>query len=281
MSQMFFSSITMPGTPINEDTAYADKTAGWVIDAATGLTDSRYTSEGSDGEWFKNQWDKYLGKLMNNSEYTIKEIVKNGIKLIRDEFFKEAGTAEVKNIERPSASLAMVRFNKNTMEYLLLGDCSLLIQYADGHVERIKDTSLEKFDGKAISELDRIRRENNTTFQEARKAINPLLIKHRCMKNTPEGYWSLEFNDKAVEHCIEGKIPAKDVDSILLLTDGFASVYDIYGFCSIKELFSIIKTKGLNEVCNIIRNIEDKDSDMREFPRFKKSDDTSAVYYRL
>ena len=163
----------------------------------------------------------------------------------------------------------------------MLGDCTLLIKDIDNNVTKIKDISLEKFDNRAISEMLKIRDENNISWVEARKIINPTLIENRLLKNTQDGYWILEFNEEAVNHCIEGKFLDKEVKNLALMSDGFAAIVDTYKYFNEAELIERLIDLGAENTYELIREIEEEDKDILKYPRLKKGDDSSIVFLSL
>lgn len=278
MSKFQWEIINESIKKVNEDITYADENMAWVLDGATGLTDKKLTSFESDARWFVNEWDKYLKDNLNDKCKTIRDIVLEGIVIIRDRFYKECGLNYIEEIKRPSASISIVRKNEDIIEYFMLGDCTLLIKDIDNNVAKIKDTSLEKFDNRAISEMLKVRDENNISWVEARKIINPILIENRLLKNTQDGYWILEFNEEAVNHCIEGKFLDKEIKNLALMSDGFAAIVDTYKHFNEAELIERLIDLGAENTYELIREIEEEDKDILKYPRLKKGDDSSIVF---
>lgn len=280
MNKFKWEIVNKSGKKVNEDIAYADENMAWVLDGATGLSDKKLTSFESDAQWFVNEWDKYLKDNLNNTDKAIRDIVLEGIGIIRDRFYKESGLDYIEEIKRPSASISLVRKNKDIIEYFMLGDCTLLINDIHNNVARIKDKSLEKFDNIAISEMLKVRDEKNISWVEARKIVNPILIENRLLKNTQEGYWILEFNEEAINHCIEGSFLAKDVKNLALMSDGFSAIVDTYKYCDDGELIERLIELGTENTYELIRQIEEQDKDILKYPRLKKGDDSSIVFLK-
>ena len=281
MKDIQWQIISEPGKSVNEDIAFASKDMAWVIDSATGLTETKLTKEDSDGEWLVKEWDTYLREKLYDLDKTISEIVRNGIKEIELKFHKEVGKEFVNPIERPSASVAILRFCNDQIEYFLLGDCTLLYKDINDKVIKIKDDKLEKLDDLAISKMHNIRLKENLTFEEARKAINDTLIANRLLKNREEGYWTLEFDCEAINHCLSGKISASNLKSITIMSDGYSAIFDKYGYCTEEELMNLLYEKGVLDNYKIIRKIEEDDWEILKYPRFKKGDDSSVVFYSI
>lgn len=280
MSKFEWEIINKSIKKVNEDITYADEDMAWVLDGATGLIEKNLTSSESDARWFVNEWDKYLKDNLKDKCRTIREIVLEGIGIIRERFYKECGLDYIEEIKRPSASISIVRKNGEIIEYFMLGDCTLLIKDIYNNVSKIKDKSLEKFDNRAISEMIKVRDENNISWIEARKIIKPILIENRLLKNTQDGYWILEFDKEAVNHCIEGRLVANEIKNLALMSDGFSAIIDTYKYCNEDELIERLIKLGVENTYELIREIEEEDKDILKYYRLKKGDDSSIVFIK-
>lgn len=274
-----YNSISFPSNKNNEDIVFASNTYGWVIDGATGLAKKNITGCSSDAAWFVKAWDEYLKKNIDNMSLTLKQIIEDGMRVIEREFYKLDKTNSIDKLSIPSASIALIRINNNKIEYFLLGDCTLIAENVDGKHIKIKDKSVEKLDGIAIEELKKYMKEEGLEFNEARNRVNDLLIKHRLLKNTPEGYWVLEFNREAIDNAIIGELEFEQYKKFLLMSDGFAAIADVYKYIEHSNIISAVEELGLNRVYEIIRKIESEDIDMKKYPRLKAGDDASAIVF--
>ena len=280
MDKFKYEIISKSIKSVNEDIIYADENMAWVLDGATGLIDKNLTSYESDAKWFVTEWDKYLRNNLWDRSKSIKEIVLEGIGVIREIFYKECDLVYVDEIKRPSASMSIVRKNKDIIEYFMLGDCTLLIKDIKDIVVKVKDTTLEKFDNNAISEMIKVKNEKNISAIEAREIVKPILIDNRLKKNKPEGYWILEFNKDAVNHSIEGELIASDIKNLVLMSDGFAAIFDTYKYCTEDGLIDLLDEYGVKKVYELIREIEEDDKDIIKYNRMKKGDDSSIVFIK-
>lgn len=277
MKFLTHDSISLAGNKVNEDTAYSADTYGWVIDGATGLNKKNLTKSESDAYWFVNEWNNYLKYNILNNSITLKEIIINGIVCISDKFYQISTSKAPNKVDLPSASIVVIRINNDKVEYFLLGDCTLVVQNSDGKSSIIKQKLLDKLDNKAKSEMAKLMRGKGISFNEARQEINPLLINHRLLKNTLGGYWTLEFDKNAVDNCLYGFLDFEECKKVLLMSDGFSAIFDNYNYTDENNIISLVENNGLQEIYNTIRSIEEEDSDILKYPRFKKSDDASAV----
>ncbi len=271
--------ISMPGTKVNEDIAYAEDTYGWVIDGATGLNKINLTGSKGDVYWFVNEWNNYLKENISDKSKGIKEIISEGLDRISNKFNEVSALKHPNKVDLPSASIALIRINNNKVEYFLLGDCTMIVQDSNGKSTIIKQTLLDQFDNIAKAEMRKLIVNDGLSFTEARQNITPILIKHRLLKNTSEGYWTLGFDKNAVENSICGCFDFVECKKALLMTDGFSAIFDNYNYIDSDDIISIIEKQGLHQIYNSIRLIEEDDSDVVKFSRFKKSDDASAIIF--
>ncbi|MFX8437380.1 hypothetical protein ABTL87_19685, partial [Acinetobacter baumannii] len=71
-------------------------------------------------------------------------------------------------------------------------------------------------------------------------------------------------------------LPCSVGDELLLMSDGFAALIDVYGLHDEAGLFAELATGGLTGLALQLRAIEQEDGDFGRFPRFKGSDDATA-----
>jgi serine/threonine protein phosphatase PrpC len=272
-----YDSISSAGNKVNEDIVYVTDNYGWVIDGATGLNNKNLTGSSSDANWFVNEWDKYLKENISNNSVSIKEIIFKGIGYISNKFYQITTSQHFEKVDFPSASIVVIRIKSGKIEYFLLGDCTLIVQDNNGKSLILKQDLLDKLDNKAKVEMSKLMVKEGMSFVQARQSINSLLVKHRLLKNTPNGYWTLEFDEKAVENSLCGCFDFLEYKKVLLMSDGFSAIFDNYDYFKEDNIISIVEKQGLQDVYRILRIIEEEDSDILRFPRFKKGDDASAV----
>jgi hypothetical protein len=86
---------------------------------------------------------------------------------------------------------------------------------------------------------------------------------------------------KAAAHVSRRVIKAAPGSTLLLATDGFLALASDYGAYSADSLMTAAQEKGLAALGEELRAIEAGDSGGDKFPRFKKSDDATALLLRL
>ena len=93
--------------------------------------------------------------------------------------------------------------------------------------------------------------------------------------------WLFSPDVKAASHVSRRVMKIKSGSEILLLTDGFLALASDYGAYNADSLMDGARSKGLVALGEQLRAVEADDSGGDKFPRFKKSDDATALLLRL
>jgi hypothetical protein len=107
------------------------------------------------------------------------------------------------------------------------------------------------------------------------------LRRRRMLANIPGGYWVLGLDDACLEHRREAAFPLARPAHILLCTDGFAALCDRYEAYDPAQLVAAARDEGLLALAQRLRAIEEADAVGERHPRWKKSDDATALLLRL
>lgn len=263
----------------NEDMVGLCKKGAWVLDGATGLNNKNLISKESDAKWYVSWWNKYLQENIDKDK-SLKEIVLEGLEKIKKEYLLKLNGLKIENLDLPSASVVIIKFYTDKLEYILLGDCTLLLNKLNENII-IKDERVCKLDEKVFSKMENLNKRCNLTIFEKKNILLPLIIENRLKKNSDKGYWILEFNKEAVEKSIHGYIDVEGEVRIMMSSDGFSCAWDRYNIFKENEMIEVGKNKGIGYINNKIRKLEKEDYNGIIFPRFKESDDSSCVYLHI
>lgn len=276
MKQIVYS---VAGNGNNEDSYYVENKFGFVLDGATGLLKERITQEKSDARWFALHMTEKLKTLLKENK-TIKEIVSQAIVDVDNIYMSFTGAKEVKS--KPSAGVAIYRILGDKLEYFLLGDVSLLMEYKNGEVKELQLQTLPYFDAQNIEKMVQIAKEKHIDVVNAMQLINEDLVRVRLSQNTDSGYYILSDNTNAVNHALTGFVSTCDIASLTLLSDGFSQVYDTFDlYKSPKDLVNALKHKKAEEIYQELFNAQEKDKTCNAHPRFKLRDDATILHVEL
>lgn len=264
------------GTKINEDLFRVFRNYIWVLDGSSGLGDKHILSAQTDAAWFVKTVDECL-QLFCNPHVKLTDLVRQTIIEINKLFLQCVDKEQLLPYELPSCSLALVRINPDGVDYLLLGDITIVVS-GNEHVTVIADPTVVKLDSQVIVAIQKLHQREKLSFSEAKEAVISMLRKNRSLMNTEGGYWVLGLEPTAVDHAIKGTFTVDKPFSLLVATDGFTRLVDTFHlFADWHELLIFMQRHGLQQAIRELRKIEASDLECLRFPRLKISDDATAV----
>ena len=273
--------ICYKGREWNEDYAYLCEDYAFVLDGASNITGEHYTSCNTDAEWYAQKFGKYLEVALKDKDKSIKEIMKQGIIEVTQNYIEIVGDKKI--IDMPSSCVTAIRFDKNRrkMEYFVLGDSGIAMRF-NNNIVNITDQVLPKLDGHDLRTMQDIVKEKGITVLEARRYIDKQMFQKRMLKNKPNGYWILGDDVEACEHAMYGVVDVANGGQVLLYTDGFSQIWETVNLYTLEQVFNKLKS-GVNllDLSGELYSIQENDPFCNKYPRFKKRDDTSAIYIEI
>ena len=201
----------------------------------------------------------------------------NGIDKIKNELVS-IGKDDLIPIERPSASIVIIRDLNKMIEVYSLGDCSIIIENTSGDIEYIHDNSVTNLDDTIINKMIKVRDEHNLSLNELRSILLKDLYDNRLRKNTSKGYWILELDKLAIKHGIHKMYPEENVKHVAIFSDGFAEyVSSVHLAGSWNEFMETLKSNELSYMLKNLRKLQEDDSECIKYPRLKVMDDASLL----
>lgn len=251
----------------NEDRFVVTKHLLAVIDGASGLVSEKKRGSGTDA----SRLAAYVKtELLRCREENIEQFL---LKLSRRAY--ESGFNE-----GTSCGISVVQFCKDTVRFYTVGDCEIIYRLRTGEVSRFYQPELPVLDDKAIEQMVQYAKEHNVSVRDARPHIQDILIRHRALMNTPNGYnvfapsSAPKFEVKTLE------ISRAELQDLYLCTDGFLPCFTELGiFRHEGELFST--SMSVKDICLQIQSILRQDKDYNNYPRFKLFDDITAIRAEL
>ena len=273
-------TLSIPGDALkpNDDAFAHIDNAAVVMDGATSLGDPLMPGE-SDAAWLAHFGARRLMAHIRDGEapkdallYALLDAEKSFEGLRR----REPDAAW----EVPYASMAFAIEAKDGFQFLWFGDCAGLLQHGNGRLEVLGHAFAAKAReakgaAKAASELKRA-----PVAEGSLAPYLPLLRSERNRMNSGKR-WAFSPDPRAAEHVHEANVQAAQGSHLLLASDGFLALVSDYGAYKSDALFQKALKDGLGGLGEQLRAIEEADAEGRKFPRFKKSDDATAVLLKL
>ena len=274
-------SLTLPGNPAkpNDDAMAHDEQAAVVLDGATGLGENLMPGN-SDAAWLATFGSRRLMAYLRDGA-SPHEAITAALFDAQTSFEALRRRAPKERWEIPYASLMLARANATGADMLWYGDCAALVKRPDAPVEIVGVA----FDARTL-ESSRVAKLATQHGLSPAAGINrpeylEALRKSRSLTNTDKGHWIFAPDTLAADHASEQKIVAPAGTVFLLCSDGFLALASDYGRYTPETLIAAAQEKGLKMLGEELRAIETDDADGTKFPRFKTSDDATALLVRL
>lgn len=274
-------TLCLPGYPDkpNEDAFAAEPVALAVLDGATPLSEPLLPGK-SDAAWLSQFGARRLLSHIKAGDAP-RAALRHTLADAEHSFNGLRKRAPKERYELPFASMVFAVPQEGGFDALWFGDCSALVKRPDASVEAVGSA----FDRRGAESGEAMRYMEKTGLPPV-GALNrpdalPLFQTGRAKANTPGGTYLFGVEPQASEHVARQKIAAPEGTLVLLCTDGFLALTSDYGLYDPEGLMAAAAEKGLAALGNELRTLEADDAEGRKFPRFKKSDDATAVLAKL
>ncbi|MFD9032665.1 protein phosphatase 2C domain-containing protein [Streptomyces sp. NPDC059567] len=175
----------------------------------------------------------------------------------------------------PSATVAVARVRRDLFEWLVLGDCTILVD-SNGIVTAATDNRLALVASQAREALAA-----TAPGSAAQRAAHQALVsEERSLRNTPGGYWVAAADPAAASQALTGVESSSDVQAAALLTDGAARLVATFHATDWRGCLDQLTRSGPDDVIRRVREAERSDPDLSRWPRSKQHDDASIAYIR-
>lgn len=262
------------GGGVNEDLTGCAGEFAWVIDGASPLSDDRVTTADSDARWLVQIIDAHLRAHAPSDERPLPAIAEDMIREVRRASHKWQARPDFP----PSAAFALVRCRDGRVDYLVLGDVTVVFDRGDD-VCAVTDGRVEASNRPARVRFDQ-RLAETGSHALAIADIREALIDHRMRSmNREPGYWVVATEPVAARHALNGSVPDADVRRVALCTDGFSRLVDTFGAYPFwRDLLDRVGSdEDLGALVRELRVLEAADPETLRHPRWTVSDDAAAL----
>jgi serine/threonine protein phosphatase PrpC len=272
-------SISLPGHPAkpNEDSFSHAEHFACVFDGATVLGENLMPGS-SDAQWIAQFGAR---RLRAHAESTARprEALHAATADAKKSFNALRKRAPAEPYEMPYASLMALFIRDGRMDALWFGDCGALMRATSGEVSVLGDTA-----GSRSRERDRVSRLAHTdgvAATEVRDKFLPALRASRNHVNMKGGAWLFAPDPRCSKHASEARLAPPPGSLILLASDGFFALVSDYARYTMEQLLAAAQSRGLAKLGQELREIEAADPKGVVHPRFKSSDDATALLLSL
>jgi serine/threonine protein phosphatase PrpC len=255
----------------NEDFPAALPGCAVLLDGAGGPAEMPTGCVHGTGWYVRQLGARLLAGMETEPETSLTELLADGISAVAE---RHAGTCDLSNPGTPSTTVVMARLGPGAVQWLVLGDSSLVFGRDGQEPAVISDQRIEEV---AVAEQDAMKA-LPTDSPEHFAARVRFVGRQRELRNRPDGYWITSADPAAASHAWTGSEPAADLDTITLLSDG-ATRFTEFSLGSWGDLLGLLDTEGIGAVFGRIRDAEAGDPDGARWPRAKRHDDAAIVHF--
>ncbi len=255
----------------NDDRAGAGARHAWVIDGATDLGPPGLVGARGGAAWLAGEAQAGFAASSGESIAAVYADVADRILAAweRDRIREPEGRWEL-----PLASSLAVRLDDAALEIGWLGDCVGFL-WRNGTATRLGPVREVR-----SSEADRAARLAAHGLGSVKRAAAPILDDLRATRGRP-GIRVLSVDPGHMAELDTARLACAPGDELLLMSDGYAALIDGYAAYDDAGLVEAIRARGLAALAGELRAIEAEDAACTRFPRFKASDDATALWLRI
>ena len=184
-----------------------------------------------------------------------------------------ADTCDLTAAGTPSATIAILRIGAQKLDYLVLSDATIVlgmplktVVISDDRIARLFADQRQAVRAAPVGTPERDGR------------LLELVTTQRELRNIEGGYWVAGATPDAAQQAITGCIPLEDVHSAAAMTDGAARLVDVFDAITWDDALMELCTRGPKGWIERVREIEDTDTSLARWPRYKKSDDAAIAF---
>ena len=255
--------------------------AVWVLDGASALDGARCCER--DAAWYVRRLSAALADVLTE-ECPLEDALAVAIASVATEH--RAACPQPDERAGPSATVAIVRSREAQIDWLVLGDSSLLVETDQG-VSHHSDKRLAEVASELRHEIrEALRRGEGYSSELHSERVRVLRERERAVRNTDLGYWIAAYEPTAAIHGFSGSSSSArvsgEVRRLALLTDGVERAVSTLGvWSSWAGLLRALGELGPARCISTVRAAELADPHGLDRPRTSQSDDASAIVWEL
>ena len=245
------------------------------------MIDAPLTTAATDASWAAETLDAQLRRLSAAPPDDLAELPAILTVGLHSEFRRAARRQPIGRQEHPSAAGLIVRADGDHLDYVSVGDCSLLVT-TGVDVLRIGVSERDAGDQWVAEALRTFRARNPAAAANAAHTqLWPQLGAARWAMNQPDGYGVFSLTPVPARFVHHGRVRIASGGHALLASDGLMRLVDVFGRYTTAELLPAAVDRGLSALAGEVRALEQADADCVHFPRAKRHDDASGVLLRF
>jgi hypothetical protein len=271
--QVTLASRHSPQAASNEDFIGATAGAVVVIDGAS-VPPGLATGCGHGTAWYARRLGtQLLASLSTEADHSPADSLAQAITEVAG---LHAGTCDLGHPGSPSATVAILREQPDAVEYLVLGDTTVLLEQPAG-IRVLTDDRLEQVAAVQHGAMH----QHATGSPDHARRFAELVTEQRRHRNHPDGFWVASTDPTAAQHALTDTVARDGLQRAAVLSDGATRLVDRFGLLDWPSFLTILAEQGPDAIIAQVRAAEHSDPDGQRWPRGKRHDDASVAFCRL
>jgi len=187
-----------------------------------------------------------------------------------------ADTCDLDHPGSPSATVAILREQPEAVDYLVLGDTTILLE-EPADIRVVTDDRLEQVAAVQHGAMH----QHATGSADHARSFAELVTEQRRHRNHPDGFWVASTDPAAAQHALTDTVPRAGLRRAAVLSDGATRLVDRFGLVDWPSFLDVLAEQGPDAIIQRVRAAEASDPDGRRWPRGKRHDDASAAFCHL
>lgn len=265
------------GLKHNEDALFTAEGLLIVADGASGLDGIHLTEAPTDACWLAQRAVALLADKLTEKKKPITEALEETALALRQELYACGYPKDACCF--PSASLMIARRGEQMLELYSLGDCTALVDFGDKRpVLCWHDDAVTRLDDAVLARAQALAQEKKSTVADELPGLRALLVENRKKRNSENGYWIFDPSGEGIAHGRHMLLPAEEVRSLALMSDGFYDIVQIGRSYSHSGLLTKLASTPAQQLVEELFAALEADPHYEDLPRFKLRDDATVAY---
>lgn len=181
-------------------------------------------------------------------------------------------TCDIAKPSSPQSTVAMIRFEEDRADFLVLADVHLVLDMVDALPQVVTDTREVNVRRECAAALHGVAAgtlEFDQTKQSAKAAL-------QARRNQPGGYWIAKDDPRAAMEAVTGSVPVERLIGAALLSNGASRIVNPYQLSTWPTVLQLIRARGPGEILRRVREAEAEGAS--SIQGFDDPDDATVAY---
>jgi hypothetical protein len=161
-------------------------------------------------------------------------------------------TCDIASPISPQSTVAIIRFDENRADCLLLADVFAVLDSSGSEPQVITDPREVNVRNECTSILRGLPT-GTTEYERAELSVRDAF---RARRNQPGGYWIAKDDPEAATQTVTASVPLAGLNGAALLTNGASRIVDPYRLVDWPGVIGLLRAKGPDEILRRVREAE-------------------------